>query len=291
MSSEEIVQQLQEFVLETGRLPRPDEPGLRKLIEAATKVFGSLENALGVAGLLAESPPHRESTLEQKPRKRNTSVSYPEDYFLNLLNLKRKSIYGSPARDGTPTWWERRAKMRYNCSSCQKPIEKGERYIGCKRLHPGVRGVYGHRGTYSTNYYHLVCLLKEEKTRIENKINDSNSEINRIEGEIRKYQEAVSAKKDSIEICQEKILQVRRDYERTSGFWKKAGGWLKCGYTSWSRNREVSRLKDEIAQIERQEIPERQNKMSNLMATVRNLRRKADVIEARIRELVSSQNC
>lgn len=180
--------------------------------------------------------------------------------------------------------------MRYTCSNCQKPIEKGERYIGCKKLHPGVRGIYGHRGTYSTDYYHVVCLLRKEKTHIENKINDSNSEINCIQREISEYREAVSAKKWSIETCQNMIQQVKEDYQRTSGFWKKASRWFKCSYTSWSRNREITRLEREITHIERREIPERQSKVGNLTAMIENLRRRSDEIGARMQEFTSSSN-
>jgi prefoldin subunit 5 len=296
MSSEEIVQQLQDFVLETGRLPGPDEPGLKELIEAAVRTFGSLENALGVAGLLTESheektfPKRKQSISTQTTRKKNTVHAYPEDYFLSLLNLKRKQPYGSLTRDGTPTWWERRAKMSYNCSSCLKPIEKGERYIGCKKLHPGVRGIYGHRGTYSTDYYHVVCLLGKEKKGVESRIDNSNSEIKSIQREISEYREIVSAKKDSIEACKNTIRQVKEDYERTRGLWKKASGWFKCTYTSWSRNRKISSLEDEIAHIERREIPERQSKVGNLTALIESLQRRSDEIGARMQELTSSRN-
>lgn len=116
MSSEEIVQKLQDFVLEAGRLPRSNEPGLEELIEAASREFGSLENALEVAGLLTESlgektyAKHRQSIFAQAPRKKKTVAVYPEEYFLGLLNLRRKQLWGSPARDGTPTWWERESE-------------------------------------------------------------------------------------------------------------------------------------------------------------------------------------
>jgi hypothetical protein len=51
VSSEEIVQQILEFVYEKGRLPKHDEPGFEDMINAAIKTFGSLEDALRIAGV------------------------------------------------------------------------------------------------------------------------------------------------------------------------------------------------------------------------------------------------
>jgi predicted nucleic acid-binding Zn-ribbon protein len=132
----------------------------------------------------------------------------------------------------------------------------------------------------------LVCLLGKEKKGIESKINDCNSEINSIQREISECRKAVSAKKGSIEACENTIRQVKEDYERTSGIWKKASRWFKCTYTSWSRNRKISCLEDEIANIERREIPERQDEVGNLTAIIESLRRRSDEIGARMHELV-----
>lgn len=41
MQSEDTLLQLIRFVSKTGRLPKPDEPGLEHLVEAAAKIFGS----------------------------------------------------------------------------------------------------------------------------------------------------------------------------------------------------------------------------------------------------------
>jgi len=55
VNSEEIVQHLLEFVANTGKIPELAEPGLEKLIQEAIRTFGSLENALRIAGLQTDS--------------------------------------------------------------------------------------------------------------------------------------------------------------------------------------------------------------------------------------------
>jgi len=293
MSSEEIVQQLLNFVYETGRLPKLGEPGLEELIAAAVKAFGSLENALRVAGLLTNDQgtthlrqPRKSSVIQGSKLKRSFSA-YPQDYFLNLLNLDRSQPPGSPAPDGTPKWWERRAKTQYTCSACQEAIEKGERYIGRRKLHPGMRGIYGYRGTYCTDYYHIICLLRSAKTQIEESIENCGSEIDGIQREISEYRKEASSKKDRIETCRDTIQQAKEDYEHAHGLWRRVGKWFGSSYTSWSRNREISRLREEIGCIENREIPDRQNKIASLTARINNLKNRLSKIEGRMQELGS----
>lgn len=293
MSSEEVVQQLLDFVSETGRLPKSDEPGLEELITAAVKAFGSLENALRVAGLLtgghgvALPGKPRQSSIVHAPKLKRSVSTYPQDYFLDLLNLKRTQLHGSPALDGTPTWWERRAKTQYICSACRKTIEKGERYIGRRKLHPGMRGIYGYRGTYSTDYYHIICLLRSAKTQIEESIENCGSEIDGIQREISEYRKEASSKKDRIETCRDTMQQAKEDYEHAHGLWRRVGKWFGSSYTSWSRNREISRLREEIGCIENREIPDRQNKIANLTARINNVKNRLSKIEGRMQELGS----
>ena len=52
LSSEQVVSELLKFVIEQGRLPVQNEPGLRDVVEGAIEHFGSLENSLVIAGLL-----------------------------------------------------------------------------------------------------------------------------------------------------------------------------------------------------------------------------------------------
>ena len=294
MSSEEVVRRLLDFVSETGRLPKSDEPGLEELINAAIKAFGSLENALRVAGLLtggrgvALPRKPRQSSIVHAPKLKRSVSTYPQDYFLDLLNLKRSQLHGSPASDGTPTWWERRAKMQYICSACRRTIERGERYIGRRKLSPGMRGIYGYRGTYSTDYYHIVCLLRSAKTQIEENIENADSEINSIQREIDEYQKEASLKRDRIEACRNIMQQAKENYERADSFWRRIGKRLGSSYTSWSRNREISRLEGEIAYIENREIPERQNRIASLRARINNLKHRLNEIERRMQELLSS---
>jgi len=69
ISSERIVQQLIDFVKKNGRLPKPDEPGLERIIREAIEEFGSLEIAFTLAGLKSEDS---EPFQEQKKRRRKT---------------------------------------------------------------------------------------------------------------------------------------------------------------------------------------------------------------------------
>lgn len=293
MTSEEIVQRLLDFVSETGRLPKSDEPGLEELMSAVVKTFGSLHNALNVAGLLTDNHgvmarKPRQSSSGQETKLKRSFPAYPSDYFLNLLNLKQPHFRGRPTRDGAPTWWERRANMQYICSACRKPIEKSERYIGRKKLNPGMRGKYGYRGTYSTDYYHIVCLLRSEETQIKGNIGRANSEICDIQIEIGEHQKTALLKKTSVEACRYKIRQVKEEYEQAQGSWRKMSKWFKSSYTSWVRNREITRLEREIAEIEYREIPDRQNRITNLRARISSLQHRLDEIGVRVNEIVSS---
>ena len=295
MSSEDIILRLIKFVSETGRLPKTDEPGLEDLIDSAIKHFGSLENALRVAGLLtsdvktARTLRARQLSLTRAQASKTSAWSaYPKDYFLNLLNLKRTFHYDSPAPNGTPIWWERRANMQYVCSTCKRMIEKGEKYIGRRKLRPGMRGIYGYRGTYVTDYYHIACLLRNAKAEIEENIRNSHSEINGIEKEITHFNEEMSLKRAQVENCRTIIGQVREDYER-GRFWRKIGGWLGFRYTLWSKNSEISRLEKEMAHIGNREIPERETRITSLKGRINNLKHHLNEIGTRIQELVSSQ--
>jgi len=295
MSSEDIILRLIKFVSETGRLPKTDEPGLEDLINSAIKHFGSLENALRIAGLLtsnvktARTLRARQLSLTRAQASKTSAWSaYPKDYFLNLLNLKRTSHYNSPAPNGIPIWWERRANMQYVCSTCKRMIEKGEKYIGRRKLRPGMRGIYGYRGTYVTDYYHIVCLLRNAKAEIEENIRGAHSEINGIEKEIADFTEEVSMKRAQVEECRTIIQQVREDYVRRS-FWRKVGKWFGFRYILWSKNREISRLEKEMSHIENREIPERETQITRLKGRINNLEHQLKEINTRIQELVSRQ--
>jgi len=288
MSSEDIILRLIKFVSETGRLPKNDEPGLEDLIDLARKHFGSLENALSYAGLSTSTVKTRRQ-LSARASKTSIWSAYPKDYFLNLLNLSRTSRHNSLNSQlyGTPTWWERRANMQYVCSTCKRTIEKGEKYIGRRKLRPGRRGIYGYRGTYITDYYHIVCLLEKAKAEIEENIRNSHSEINDIEKEITRFNEEMSLKRAQVEDCRTTILQVKEDYER-GGSWRKIRKWLGFRYRLWSKNSEISRLEKEMTYIGNREIPERKTQITSLTGRINNLKHHLNKIDKRIQELVSS---
>lgn len=294
MSSEEIVKQILDFVYEKGRLPKHGEPGFEDVINAAVKTFGSLENALRIAGLLTQAVETRRTRGSRRPSPKRAQAlkssysQYSRDYFLTLLNLKRRNHHGSPAPDGTPSWWERRSNKQYTCSSCKEIIEKGKRYIGRKKLHPGMRGIYGYRGTYATDYYHITCLLRSEKTQTEKRIRNTRFKIGSIEKEILDYEEQITSNKGQINVRQKRVQQVREDYELASS-WKKVGKWFVSHYTSWSRNREIRRLEKEITYIQNVEIPERDTKIANLKRKINSLSKRSSELETRLQELRAFQ--
>ena len=293
MSSEEVVQDLLDFVSETGRLPRTDEPGLEELIRAAILSFGSLENALRVAGLLTESPETVHSLRVRRPssfstpRARRSTSTYPQDYFLDLLSLRRPRFSNSPTPEGMPNWWERRARIQYICSNCRKRIEKGERYIGRKKLIPGRRGIYGHRGTYHTDHFHIVCLLGEAKAQIERQIHNTESQVNEVSREIARYRDDASTKRNRIDVCHDIIQRAREDYESSHVFWKRLTKRLSSSYVSWSRSREMSFLENEILHIETREIPARQDTVADLKRKISSLEHRRAEFESRMQELTS----
>ena len=295
MSSEDIILGLIKFVSETGRLPKPDEPGLEGLISSAIKHFGSLEDALRIAGLLTPSVRTARTVRARRASLRSSQASrasawsaYPKDYFLNLLNLKRTSHYNSPASNGTPSWWERRSNTQYACSACRGTIEKGERYIGSKKLRPGMRGIYGYRVTYFTDYYHVVCLLRIAKAEVEKDIRGASSEINSINKEIADFTEEMSLKRKQIGDCRTIMQEARQDYER-SGFWRKVAKWSGFHYVLWSKNREISRLEKEITNIENRKIPQRKTQITSLKGRIGDLELRLNEIDTKIQDLVSHQ--
>jgi len=221
----------------------------------------------------------------RRPTLKHPTLAYPEEYFLNLLNLKRISSF-SPAPDGTPVWWERRANRQYTCSACKGYIEKSEKYIGRKKLRPGMRGIYGYRGTYVKDYYHIICLLKETEIRIKKDIANAQSEIARLEKEIALLRADIQFKRRQIEVCTTLTQEARESYEGAS-FWKKIGKWFSHRYTSWSKSREMSRLEKEITHIENTEIPERKAQINSLKNRISNLESRLNEIETRIEELIS----
>lgn len=239
--------------------------------------------------LLAIAPKREEIATEiyEKPKPRKPPWPYPKEYFLKFLNLERATSYYYRSPDGTPTWWERRANKQYLCSDCRKLIAKGDRYIGCRKLRPGMRGPYGYRGTYITEYYHIVCLLKEAQAEVEGNIENSNSEISRLREEIASFRDEAASRRQQIENCETLRQTTRKDYEDTS-IWRKLDKWVSYRYTSWSKGREVSRLEKEIAEIEDREIPRRETGIVDLNERISSLQARLGKIQKRIKELARS---
>lgn len=109
-------------------------------------------------------------------------TKYPKNYFLVFLGLPSSDNKFIHYRrfQGHPIYWERIARKIYKCSLCGQAILKGERYIGCKRLIPGFRGIYGWRGTYVYTYYHISCLLRSEETKLKYELNGLTSQLKRL---------------------------------------------------------------------------------------------------------------
>jgi len=292
VNSEEIVQDLLEFVANTGKIPELDEPGLEKLIQDAIRTFGSLENALRVAGLISEnsqplSQPRKKRRFfkiqKQTTKPRNKFRSYSKEYFLDLLELRRgRSQY--PAPEGTPKWWEKKAGKEYICSSCNKSIEKTERYIGRKTLTPGRKGIYGYRGTYHTHYFHIICLLKEAKHSVEERIEKLDLGIQSLEREIVNLKNEISTKAEEIETHKSTREQKKEDYRASSRF-GKISKWFGCKYMIWSLNREIRRLQGRIDQIENQKIPNRRRNIGEKSTRKSDLQRYLGTIVANIKKL------
>jgi hypothetical protein len=291
VQSEEIIQQLLEFVSQNGRLPKEDEPDNLALISAAITTFGSLENALRMAGLLTDSNGIAFGVPEKSNRGKRSELAilrsrYPPEYFLNLLGLNREKNYG-PATGGVPTWWERRANSNYVCSNCEELIQKGERYIGMKQLHPGRKGPYGYRGTYSTHYYHIVCLLKNARTDVNNGIHECTNEINANQREIDDFKIEISSKMEEIDNCCRAISQTQEELRGARSALDKTGKWFRNKYVSWSKNREIKRSRDRISIIQDVEIPERKSNIGDLSKQEKSLRLRLNQLDDKIQEFSS----
>jgi uncharacterized protein YprB with RNaseH-like and TPR domain/prefoldin subunit 5 len=219
------------------------------------------------------------------------SVNYPREYFLKLLNLKSKyRISSSSVRarfKGTQYWWERPAKTPYKCSVCNGIIDSGERYIGRKKLIPGKRGPYGHRGRYVTDFYHIFCLVTKERDDIEKEIEKVEAEINGIEHEIAALRLKIVETRKRIDICADEKCGAKKSYE-TARWWRKLDQWLSSQFKSLAKNREIARLNREIIIAENQEIPERRVKISNLRTQIKELTARLKEIENNIHELISA---
>ncbi len=224
------------------------------------------------------------TTVHEKLKPKKPLEAYSKEYFLRLLNLNRKTSYYSRASSGTATWWERRANRQYTCSTCKKLICKGDRYIGCRKLEPGMRGPYGYKGTYFQEYYHIVCLLKDEEGRLEGNIRNLDFEKNRLASEITSLRNEIQSRRQQIKDCETSRQKARKDYEDTS-FWRKFDKWIGYKYTSRSKRIETSRLEGEISEIERREIPQREARITDSSKRISSLERRLRKIKDRIQGL------
>lgn len=258
--SEDLVQQLRDFVEEKGRLPTINEPGLQPLIELAKKEFGSLENALMVSGLLTEDssfPSTNEiSTKKEKksrePKIKATLNSYAENYFLEFLGLT------------SPTWWERKSRAQYSCSICGTSIVSGDRYIGKKILHPGRRGKYGYRGTYTTDYYHILCLLETSANDIKQKIKRITADMKAVELNMEALGQENTANQQQIADCEKAIMHAKGDFLQAKNILDKAKKWIEEKSVTISNNRKISNCKLRMTSITSIEIPQKKNQVSSL---------------------------
>lgn len=225
----------------------------------------------------------------RKPTPKHPTLGHPKEYFLDLLSLKRTRTSFSPASDGTPVWWERKARNQYTCSVCKRYIDKGEKYIGRKKLSPGMRGMYGYRGTYHTDYYHIICLLRDTQAQIKRLIENMQSEIRGLENEIAGFRQEIPMKRGQVIDCQTLTQKAKENYERAS-FWRKIDKWFSYHYTSWSKSKEISHLEKEISHIHDGEIPERKTQITSLRGRINRRKSWLSEIETRMHELTPRQH-
>ena len=207
--------------------------------------------------------------IDQRGIKRLRERHYYDGYFLELLKLKRPTSH-YPASDGTPTWWEKKAHKQYFCSFCRKMISKGERYIGRRKLSPGRRGKYGYRGSYKTDYYHIVCLLEVAHMKAGKEIENASTEISVLRNQIASFKNIESQKKNQIEYCETAKQRTKNEYEHSNS-WRRLVKWVSYKYTTWSKNREIRGLERDISHIENKEIPMRETHINELRRKISDL--------------------
>lgn len=264
--SEHIIDDLRKFVETTGRLPtNNEEPKHQLLVDLAISNFGSLENALIVAGLLT-SENKRTTPLRKKFIKRETKTTtkspihtYPENFFLHFLGISL-----SRYQQGAPTWWERKSRTTYRCSTCNQNIRSGDRYIAKKVLNPGQKGIYGYRGTYSIDYYHIICLLNTAVRDLENSIYLLNDQISSIFSQIHQLEVETTIKKHEAKDCENTISQSLEIYQKSDGFLDKIKKWGSLKSTTWSKKKEIAQYKNRIIEIQNNEIPSRRTQLEKL---------------------------
>jgi hypothetical protein len=215
---------------------------------------------------------HRKNVkaIDNRAMKRLRNRRYYDGYFLELLNLKRSASY-SPAPDGTPTWWERKANKHYSCSACRNEISMGERYIGCRKLSPGMRGPYGYKGTYRTKYFHIICILSIEHDNAEKEINQASSEIGGLQNQIASLKDTSSQRKKQIKYCEIAKEKAKKEYDDSNSL-RKLVKWIGYKYTFWSKNGEIQGFLREIISIENEEIPMRENSITELLGRISSLK-------------------
>ncbi len=82
LSNEDLLDQLQAFAIENGRVPTIEDPGMKDVIRAAGQHFGSLENAFIVAGLSVQRPFGVANSPQDRKREPETLI----DLMVNLLD-------------------------------------------------------------------------------------------------------------------------------------------------------------------------------------------------------------
>lgn len=243
------------------------------LISDANKKFGSLKNALIFAGLSIENPENsvqpqirnkeKPTSVKKIQKPKNKFRSYPNEYFLNMLKINRYTS-GYSTREGAPKWWEKKAGKVYLCSSCRNSIQKTERYIGKKTLTPGQKGIYGHRGTYHTYYFHIVCLLKETRDNTQKQIEQIGWRIKSREENINRLKDEINVKTAEIEKNKGLIQEKDKEYQNSSRL-AKIGKWV--GYKLAVGNLEniITKLTQRIKTITYDEIPNNRRIISEKM--------------------------
>jgi len=203
------------------------------------------------------------------------------------VNIGSKSVHVRV--EGTPHWWERRANKPYKCSACDKMIISGERYIGRKKFirARGKRGPYGHRGSYVTDFYHIICLLRSTRNGVVREIENAKAGTNGLKHEIDVSKLKITDNKKRIGVCADEKYEARKNCE-TARWWRKVDRWFSFQITSVARDMEISRLNREIVVIENRQIPERRVEIDNLQRQMETSTVRLKEIESKIQELINA---
>ncbi|WGM89794.1 MAG: hypothetical protein IAX21_04460 [Candidatus Bathyarchaeota archaeon] len=205
---------------------------------------------------------------------------YPKGYYLHLLALDEVSGYYRS--EGDPKWWEKRAGKDYTCTICHRSIPKTTRYIGQQMLKPGRKGIYGYKGTYTTRYYHIICILKQKKGILQANISKLENEIQSLEQKIEDLRREISVNEVGIYKNIE-IINKKRQECTEAGFFGKISKKIHLFFDERLLTNQNNKMKKIIFKIKNETIPTCELKIKKSVnlknATKQSLRQISETIE------------